>query len=533
MKKKVISILALGCCLLTLAAGAACSNANKLDELREDGYTVSVTYDVNGGMFMNTPTVSTIMHLYNPSKYDDGQGNVSIPLTEPTEGELSSNTLTLADHFFAGWYQTRDVKEVNGVPVDENDRPLTQKEDGTYVYAELKEGEQETAVTPAYVYSDYWDFDEDRLQCKAGEKKEITLYAGWVQYYEFEYFYKIGNASEWKKYDQKTTFDYKATNAAGSTTSDKDTIWLPDWKNGAMNYDYAYENKSPFQFPKLKGTTFVKAYEDKDCTVEIGSSFVHKGTLDYETATAQNRVQAVYVLLEEGVKYQIQTAKQLADNPDAEGIYEIQADLDFGETDESGKPIAKWPTAFSSGTFNGKMYASEGRSFAIKNASVTMGGSATKGGLFGSIGEKAEIKNLSFENATVNLESIARTEVYFGLFAGEISEDATLAGVTVGGTLRLGTCQYQNNSYHINLLANGNLTGVTTTEIALKVYGEKISLRGKEYYSYTINPEVGKVTVDGDKNVSVEFSTIRFEDENGNGTYKAGILEAEYTIPQA
>lgn len=515
MKKKFKIVVGLICVFLICVGLSACSSPTELEEKQQEGYKILVRYEANGGSFLNRHGI-TIVDMFKPTDYQaDENGEIHIRLTEPTDASRPSNgdkiTLTLSDHFFAGWYQTRTVKKVDGVPVDEDGNELVLQDDGSYAYADEQKADK--TPMPAYVYSDYWDFENDTVDYSeaAYEKTngvcELTLYAGWVQYYEFRYYYKMTDKpnSEWTALTEKTKFDYKTTNAPSSTTSDRDTIRVPEWENGVMNHTHAYSDKALYTFPKVEGTTFVKAYTDPNCKNEITDSFEHAGSLNLATGEAIDRVQNVYILLEEGERYKITTAEQLVKNPNAAGIYEIENDLDFdGLT---------WPLAFSQGTFTGEMYAVNGGKVTLRNINVKhASASATRGGLFGSIGADARIENLTFENATFDLSNTGQRlrNTTFGLFAGNIDEKAAISNVTVGGTFKIGKITLGDN-YSINLLANGNTNGITATKIALRIYGVQFDKK----YLYTVRPD--ETTVDSAYNVVLKMVT---GDQHDNEWYE-------------
>jgi hypothetical protein len=123
MKKK-LTLTALLCGLALACVGAGCDELSKFEEKEKEGYKISVSYDANGGSFLNRPGV-TVVDMFNPSKYEkDGNGTVHIKLLEPTDPSRPTSgdgiTLTLQNHFFAGWYKNREVKTVDGKPVDED-----------------------------------------------------------------------------------------------------------------------------------------------------------------------------------------------------------------------------------------------------------------------------------------------------------------------------------------------------------------------------------------------------------------------------
>ena len=521
MKKKLSLTLLVGALSCLCLGAASCAEKTTVEEWQEKGYTISVSYNANGGSFLNRPGI-TVMDMFNPADYEDtkdAEGAVHIKLTEPTNPQRPTSssdsiTLTLQNHFFAGWYQTRELKLVNGSPVDANGRALTEQEDGTYVYTDTLTSEKPTVGLPSYNYSGYWDFEQDTIAYKEGDGKvEMTLYAGWVPYYEFHYYYQ--NNGVWEQLTNVTSFDYKTTNVEGSKTFDHDTIWLPQWKDGAMNYEYTYANKNPFKFPKVTGKTFEKAYTDEACTQEIAETLEHHGVLllsegESKALVVENRIQNVYITLSEGEQYHIDTAEQLVKYANADGYYEINGDLEFNAE-------TAWPTAFSGGVFTGKMYGKDGAKITMKNIVANYAVDRDYGGLFGKVAKSAVIDNITFENVTVDFSFIGNRNhgAQFGLFAGVIEEGATVKNVAIDGLMRIGAIGNANDlAFH--LVANGVTEGITTGEIRLQLYGTRLI----DVYQYTIKPETMKVAEDG---------TIEFEFYPSSGKLDKEFYDIQYT----
>lgn len=517
VKKLKVLLLVLGACALCSGI-AACATMTPPEEYEAQGYNITVSYDPNGGSFMGRDGV-TIVDMFNPSRYQaDADGNVNIKLTEPTDPDRPSGssepiTLTRTGYFLAGWYRTREmVTDGEGRPVDENGAVLEETEDGNYVYVGT-----ETTGYPAYTYAGQWDFEEDRLVYDGTEEsRTLTLYACWVPYFEFNYYYEENG--EWVLYDT-TDFDYKTTNAEGSSSFDRDTVWLPQWDDGAMNYAHSYADNSMFEFPARDGYTFDAAYADAERGQQITDSFEHQGYVDYETGTAVNRVQNIYVDFLEGTRYRIETAEQLAAHGDADGWYEILADLDFGA--DTDAPVV-WPAALSTNVFTGRFYSSEGQHYTVKNISVTHSSrTALQGGLFGAVGAGAVIENVSFENVTFDLSYAGQRlrDTQFGLFAGNIEEEAQVSGVTLSGaTMRIGAVTL-GSGYSINLLANGDTSGITAEDaIGLEIYGTYLytdSSAGISWYDFSVafvededgEPLRPDVTVNENGDLSITFLT--------------------------
>ena len=68
MKKKFRTILSLACLSVACTVAAACEAKTQLDVYRENGYTISVTYNANGGQFYGRSGV-TIMDLFKPADF--------------------------------------------------------------------------------------------------------------------------------------------------------------------------------------------------------------------------------------------------------------------------------------------------------------------------------------------------------------------------------------------------------------------------------------------------------------------------------
>jgi hypothetical protein len=129
--------------------------------------------------------------------------------------------------------------------------------------------------------------------------------------------------------------------------------------------------------------------------------------------------------------------------------------------------------------------------------------------LFGQIAAGASVKNVTFENVTLDVKNVAKrvSEAGFGLFAGLIDENATVENVTVGGTYKIGAFLPQKAAgYSFAVTANGNANGITATAVTVQMYGtKKPTLPGVEQkYRYYINPETAKV--EGNV-ITLEFST--------------------------
>ena len=523
MFKKLKVILGISA-LLALGAGlTACAKIGDVEKYQKQGYDVKVTYDASDGKYHNRDGI-TIVRVYKSEEYMHN-GVMEIALTDPTV-ENSDLMPEKQDPlcFMAGWYKTREIKKsANGNPVDYEGRELKEK-DGEYYVLGTENDKNPVPSQPAYVYSDYWDFETDKFilaEDAEEESKSLTLYAGWVPYFEFNYYIQAGD--DWVKYGT-TSFDYRASQEDESL-SDLNTIFMPHWTDGKMNYVTKYQSNGEFSFPNinsiddenrpdpLKGKkfTFSAAYEDKECTKLINGSVEHEGTFDKDMFVAENTVKDVYVVYDPFEKYQIKTPEQFNTYASRNVHLELMNDLDF-----TGK---EWPFAFSGSEFNGELVSSEGNTFKISNVTANVGGS-TYGGLFASIGADAVIKNVTFENVTVSLNSSPRFPYYYGFFSGNIDEKAQISGVAAGGILRIGGLNVPDE-YHINTFAIGNTQGITNTGVTLRMYGVQLT---ETTYQYDLNVEA--TTVDAEGNVSIAAAYGQ-EQREKNSEYFEINLEAK------
>ncbi|MBP5342489.1 hypothetical protein J6Y73_00965 [bacterium] len=475
---------------------SSCKENNKYDQNKKEGYKISVRYEANGGTYLDREGI-TLIDMFNPDDYPkDGNDIVHIKLIEPTDARRPSGSsegiyITKTNSFLVGWYKERTIKtNTEGNPVDENGNVLVLKDDKYY----LKDDDAKEAY-PAYSYSGYWDFENDTLDYTYDmDEYEMTLYALWSTYFEFDYYYQ--NGTSWE-YLGNTTFDYKTTNKEGSLTSDKDTIFLPRYENGAMNYTHKYQNNSLYSFPKIDGYTFKAAYLDMDMTQEITGEYEHTGSINYLTGEAVNPVVNIYITLEEGEYYYISEAKQLVDNPNLNGIYVIENDLDFNDLE--------WPTIFSLGTFNGKIYSSGDNTYKLSNINIYHSSDNAKvGGIFGAISSDALIKDIVFENVTLDLAYVGRRnrDTNFGLLSGNIENKSSLEDIKLSGTIKIGAITIGDN-YSINLIANGdNNDNIDLLEpIHIVIYG----IEQGDSYSYTVNPD--EVMIDTNGYISITSVT--------------------------
>lgn len=441
MKRK--ALLTASILLVTMLFLNGCSkNKTPYEQNDQDGYRVTVKYDANGGYFTDSTTIITDSYNITEIKTND-QGKVDIALLAPDDQQRGKGNWfspSKTDHFLLGWYTERT--EVVG-------------NDGNVEYA----------------YSGYWDFNEDILSVDpTGEyssaEPELTLYAVWKPVLRVEF------------------YDVNSDELRGELTynpTDSSEIMLPYWdeNTGAIDME---------KFPKRDGYTFNGAYYDKAGTMPIeGESFAHSALVNYENATVENTTMKLYVDWIEGDWYHIHTAEQLVDNAKLSGNYVLESDLDFTEE--------IWPSTFMHKNFAGTIV---GQGHKIQNVELTQtDAKQMNAGLFGSIASEAAITDVNFDNISFTIKGGAQTTgSNFGLLAGNISDDAVLAGITITNS----TLKIDSNAYFgVDDYSIGLLCGMGDTDIDYS--GITCVATGKVPESVIITVEGDVVTVEIDQQV--------------------------------
>ena len=505
MKRRIKAIILLICVMVASVILASCASNNKFSEYEKQGYTVKVTFDGNGAALL-TKVGNKLVDLYNPSNYTaDENGEVHIKIIDPEKRGLTdaiTGFLTMPNFTHFGWYKSRVAKlNENNEMVDDLGNVLEFNENNDKYYIKGTD----TESFPLYEYSEPFNFETDTITAKVGEPVEVTLYAGWVRYFEFE-FYHV-NDGKVELYATQS-FDYKvAKGLDGTTASAKDEIYLPAYKDGAMNYSYQNSAGEQYEFPNVPMRTFDKAYLDEDCLQEITTaSFKHQGTFDEESCVATNRVQKIYVTTLPGHIYKVDKPEVLVNNPDPYGIYEIYNDLDFTGLE--------WPMELTQAEFYGELKSQTGAPVKLSNIEARFAhASATSAGLFGAIGENAKLENISFENVTLTITSVPADakNMTVGTLFGNVSDKAVLTNITLtNATLVLQNVSIKTDvesNNQVNLLGNGNIQGVTVTDtLHLHLKGIK---RGS-YYRFMLDPT--KATVNAENYVSLVVASYRSPD---------------------
>lgn len=432
-KTKIIIALAIACAG-TLVLGA-CGEDSPYPDYAEKGFTVSVRYDTNGGVALGKQHVNFVDTFH----IDDVKRGIKLLAPDDQRRAASGGAWTpnieRSGYFLAGWYAGRDYR------TDEEGRALNEVGESAEV---PYNGSNSDETDQGWVYSDLWNFEEDVLQLDEFEYSEgevaLTLYAAWVPEFKYEIYGKVAD-EETGVPDWEVIAEY-SYNPLLSGEEDK-KIDLPAWgEDGSLDYGNRIALVSRFREQK----TFVKAYEDPEMTREV-TTFENRGTWDPETGVSTQSIARYYAEWDEGMWFHIKTPEQLVEHAGANYSYEIDADLDFGTLGEDGKPINRWPTAFSANTYTGTI---RGNGHTITGVTVTQtDASNLRYGLFGTVGAGAKIERLKFTNVEFRLEGAStKTGAMFGLFAGELSSNALLTDVEAEGKfVFVGKTENGNGAY--------------------------------------------------------------------------------------
>ena len=402
--------------ILTLTACKTRDNPYQKNE--DDGYTVNVRYDANGGSFATNTSV--IVDSYNPDDFPSGK----LPLIAPESAARGDKKQVARNNGFilAGWYTEREpVLDSNGNHLDYNNNIAS-----------------ETGMTPAYTFSGYWNFASDKLDISALEGDSITLYAAWVPEFYFEY------------------YDIETGEKLGDAIANVgESITLPAFNSATGKVD----NNS---LPQLFGKTYDKIFTDANGENEVNGTISHSGSINLENATASGATmklyfkrECLYVKLLEGEWYWISSVDQLIAASNPAGHYVLTEDLDF-----AGK---SWPL---SGSFSGEIV---GNGHKISNISVKQTSQGNIAGIFKNITGTASISGVTFENATLEIKAgYSKAGISYGLFAGKIEQGAVITDVNVTGKIIISSDAYNgsmtkdNGDYSVGLIAG---TGYEFCEI--------------------------------------------------------------------
>lgn len=257
---------------------------------------------------------------------------------------------------------------------------------GWYLPAEVdEEGNPTTDENGFVILGEEWNFKTMRVT------RDITLY-GKVEKKSMVHFIDRSTGNE-------VFAEYDIANTPGTVL--KSFVFEPKRENSTFlgKYYVAPTGKEEFTFPYTVQDTDINVY------VEFldGEYMLVRNAIGFRSAVASN--QNIYLL----------------------------EDIDF-----ENKATFLWAL----GTYSGEINGSPDR-HTIKNVSRTMTGAKNNpsnfSALFGTLGAKAYIHDVNFENITLNYTldiSLPSANVFVGLFAWRAQQGARVENVTISGNLR-------------------------------------------------------------------------------------------------
>lgn len=423
MKKLIKLTIILSVLLLSMLIMSSCSKSNAYASVEEEGYNVSVRFDIGEGMFssQNDLVLVNVFNLDNQKDTNnDGKKEIYLlPPDDKTNLDKEAFDIGYSGHYFVGWYTERyKMTNENGEYIDQNGSVCSES-DAAYYYANRWDFSKplEVSPTPDEAYREKYGDNE-----YSASNPVLTLYAAWVPLTKFEIYVPnaTGKYEIWDANAENNDVDYILSSS----------LEIPDWNTETGKL------KKVSKFPTLEGKTFDKAYYDVECTQPVqtaqteNGNFIY-GNIDYEKGILKSDTVKIYTTWLDGTYYHIYNPQSLVDNADANGIYIIHNDLSFDE-ESSGK----WNvSAFATEKFNGSICSADGNNYKIQNLELYNFKNTESGGIFATLGSSARIENITFENATytVNKAASSKIIVHFGLLAGTYEDGVVLKNVSFTG----------------------------------------------------------------------------------------------------
>ncbi len=530
-RTKLILILAGALAATVTVAACSSRKASMedtIDRYLAQGYDVVIRYERMGGVF-GASTDANIVDMFKHEQFEGDGMKLLEPGDAKRKNGSAGSMPSRNGYVLLGWYENCEPRvNEQGEPLDDEGnvcnitRPVMQDvtdADGNPVLDEDGNVKQEPVLdihgnetfelvsvrgkTQGYQYSDPWDFEND--SCVLGEDlvlspydddhpdKQVymlTLYAAWCPqpYYEFY----VEENEEWQVYGTVTL-------PTGSEYEEKG-LNVPKWDedgSGAVDYATGTGSYVNFAFPEYvipadpetqteeqrftltdvyggieqtnDGYKPIEPYATNHLSTRDTSkeTIVHPIKINYETGTATDVACSVYTVWEAGARYRITKAAQLNDNASADGIYEINANLDCSEIDE-------WK--FSDIAFRGTIIG-KGHTVSGIHSTQSSADQIYYGGVFGRILADAKIEDISFDVEFTLAAGTYRTTGSYGLLAGTLSFDAHLSDVTISGKLLVGGRDF------VDLLGGSIMYGQEVTTYSVGVvsgncFGENIAARG-------------------------------------------------------
>ena len=157
-------------------------------------------------------------------------------------------------------------------------------------------------------------------------------------------------------------------------------------------------------------------------------------------------------------------AEIIAGNVDADATIVLGDDIDLNELSRSRALASNWtPVGTEEAPFTGTF---DGNGYTIKNLTLVESEAKEGKAFIGFFGyaKNATIKNVTFENVTINIPclDIDHSQGHIGAVAGSLEGTSTIENVTVKGDIEVYATQNANGASRVAVVAGGNSYGDVT-----------------------------------------------------------------------
>ncbi|MBR2465897.1 MAG: hypothetical protein IKB38_03075 [Clostridia bacterium] len=490
MKKKILILTGAALMLATLLLLTACGDSSPYGELAEDGYTVCVRYDANGGDFACNGTYISVVDVYHSSQDSIKLFPPDSPIRQPAELRYDVQ-LSMSSYKFVGWF-----------PAEVNDKGEVVDEDGNPVSVSGKE--------PKFTSQEAWDFEEQRFKLDKSKTYSrdvpaITLCAKWEPHYTFEFYVEDENGN-WINFTKKNKegvtekLIYKGLTPELPSISSEISNRFGGWGNWDFYGDF--DPRGSDQFPS--GYTLMGLYLSPECTEDSKiplTSFDTANVFDGE-AYYEERPELdfhkdpvkIYTKIEKGNWFLISSPDKLSAlcknifNKTA-GFEDVKIklidDLDFSESKRGwlfDDPASFASAGFDISSFEGFDFYIDGNGYSIKLPESDL----LTGSIFGKLSGSATVKNLTVEGAHVKYSGTDS----FAMLADDVADGAVIENVRfVNCTLDVDVTEEQA----MKLISGETKVFVATERPIDGLDASGVTVNCPEWLEATIDPVSGQI----------------------------------------
>lgn len=445
MKRKILILTGAVFMLCTLFLLTACgSDSSPYEELAEDGYTVCVRYDANGGDFACNGTYISIVDVYHSSENSIKLFPPDSPIRQPAELQYNVQ-LSMSSYKFAGWF-----------PAATNDKGEVIDEDGNPVSTSGKD--------PKFTSTEPWNFEEQRFtidknKTYSREVPAITLCAKWEPHYTFEFYVEDENGN-WINFTKKNkegvteNLIYKGLKPELPSISSE----ISGRFNGYGNWDFYddFDPRGSDQFPS--GYTLMGLYLSPECTEDSKIHLTNFDTANEFDGEAYYDEHPELDFHKDPVKIYAKIEKGnwfLVSDPDKLSVLcknifnkvlgfedvkiKLMNDLDFSASSRGwllDDPANFAPKGFDFSNFEGFDFCIDGNGYSIKLSE----GDVLTSSIIGKLSDRAVIKNLTVDGAHVKYSGGGN----FAMLTSDVADGALIENIKLANcTLEIDVTEEQ------------------------------------------------------------------------------------------